>query len=63
MGPPVTRLDPDEALASLTPGSNVGQAFDHLRDRNLDLVARYADDLARPAQTSFPHAAAPPLRG
>jgi hypothetical protein len=28
------RLDPATALASLTPGSNIGQAFDHLRDRN-----------------------------
>lgn len=55
------RLDPDEALASLTPGSNIGQAFDHLRDRNLDLMRRYADDLARPAETSFPHTEAPPL--
>ncbi len=50
------RLDPDEALASLTPGSNVGQAFDHLRDRNLDLIRNHRDDLEAPAKSSFPHA-------
>jgi deaminated glutathione amidase len=49
------RLDPATALASLTPGSNVGQVFDHLADRNLDLVRRYAEDLQAPAKTSFPH--------
>lgn len=56
------RLDPADALASLTPGSNVGQAFDHLRDRNLDLIRNYRDDLERGVETSFPHAAAPPVR-
>jgi predicted amidohydrolase len=50
------RLDPATAMASLTPGSSVPQVFDHLADRNLDLIARYADDLVRPAATSFPHA-------
>jgi predicted amidohydrolase len=49
------RLDPAQALASLTPGSNVGQAFDHLADRNLDLIRRYRDDLERPAASTFPH--------
>jgi predicted amidohydrolase len=49
------RLDPEEALASLTPGSNAGQGFDHLADRNLDLIRRYHDDLERPAASSFPH--------
>jgi len=49
------RLDPERAMRSLTPGSSVGQAFDHLADRNLELVRRYADDLTRPARTSFPH--------
>ncbi len=49
------RLDPATALASLTPGSNVGQAFDHLRDRNLDLIRGHRADLEAPAQTSFPH--------
>lgn len=49
------RLDPSEALASLTPGSNVPQIFDHLRDRNLDLIRNHRDDLEAPAKTSFPH--------
>jgi predicted amidohydrolase len=49
------RLDPDTALSSLTPGSNIGQGFDHLRDRNLDLIRNHRDDLERPAETSFPH--------
>lgn len=48
-------LDPEQALASLTPGSNIRQTFDHVRDRNLDLIRRYREDLERPAQTSFPH--------
>ncbi len=49
------RLDPQEALASLTPGSSIAQGFDHLADRNLDLIRRYSDDLAAPAKTPFPH--------
>jgi deaminated glutathione amidase len=49
------RVDPDEALASLTPGSNIDQAFDHLRDRNLDLIRGHRDDLERAVETSFPH--------
>ncbi|WP_439679373.1 carbon-nitrogen hydrolase family protein [Embleya sp. MST-111070] len=49
------RLDPERALASLTPGSSVPQVFDHLADRNLELIANYADDLVRPAKTTFPH--------
>jgi predicted amidohydrolase len=49
------RLDPADAMASLTPGSNVAQAFDHLADRNLDFLRRYADDLQAPAKTPFPH--------
>ena len=49
------RLDPERAMASLTPGSNIAQSFDHLADRNLDLIRRYADDLQAPAKTSFPH--------
>ncbi|MGC0416089.1 carbon-nitrogen hydrolase family protein [Embleya sp. AB8] len=48
-------LDPERALASLTPGSSVPQVFDHLADRNLTLITNYADDLARPAKTTFPH--------
>jgi predicted amidohydrolase len=49
------RLDPATALASLTPGSNVPQRFDHLADRNLALIERHLDELRRPAQTSFRH--------
>jgi deaminated glutathione amidase len=49
------RLDPASALASLTPGSNVPQRFDHLADRNLALIERHLEDLRRPARTSFPH--------
>lgn len=48
------RLDPATAMASLTPGSSVPQVFDHLADRNLDLLRRHADDLVRPAKTPFP---------
>lgn len=49
------RLDPATAMGSLTPGSNVSHAWDHLEDRNLDVIRRYADDLTAPARTSFPH--------
>jgi predicted amidohydrolase len=51
------RLDPSRAMASLTPGSSVPQVFDHLADRNLDLLRRYADDLVGPGRTPFPHKA------
>lgn len=50
------RLDPAEALASLTPGSSVGQGFDHLRDRNLGLIRGHRDELEREAASSFSHA-------
>jgi predicted amidohydrolase len=50
------RLDPATALRSLTPGSNVPQRFDHLADRNLDLVRNHLADLTAPASTRFPHA-------
>ena len=56
------RLDPGTALGSLTPGSSVPQVFDHLADRNLDLLRRHADDLARPAATGFRHAPPPSRR-
>jgi deaminated glutathione amidase len=49
------RLDPATALASLTPGSNVPQRFDHLADRNLALIEHHLDELRRPAKTPFPH--------
>lgn len=48
-------LDPETALSSLTPGSNISQGFDHLRDRNLDLIRGHREELESPAKTSFPH--------
>jgi predicted amidohydrolase len=51
------RLDPDRAMASLTPGSSVPQSFDHLAERNLTVIRRYAEDLQRPARTGFAHGA------
>jgi predicted amidohydrolase len=56
------RLDPARAMASLTPGSSVPQSFDHLAERNLTLLRRYADDLVAPARTSFPHGTPHALR-
>jgi predicted amidohydrolase len=47
------RLEPASALSSLTPGSSVPQPFDHLADRNLDLIGRHLDHLARPARSRF----------
>jgi predicted amidohydrolase len=47
------RLDPAEAMRSLTPGSSIRQSFDHLADRNLALLRNYAEELAGPARTSF----------
>ena len=49
------RLDPQTALRSLTPGSNIPQRFDHLADRNLDFIRGHLDELAAPAKTPFPH--------
>jgi predicted amidohydrolase len=49
------RLDPADAMYSLTPGSSVPVGFDHLAERNLTLVKRYADVLQSPASTSFPY--------
>jgi predicted amidohydrolase len=48
------RIDPATAMAGLTQGSSIRHGFDHLAERNLDLIARYADDLQAPAETSFP---------
>jgi predicted amidohydrolase len=56
------RLDPERAMASLTPGSSVPQSFDHLAERNLDVISRYADVLQAPGRTSFPHGAPHSLR-
>ena len=38
-------------------GSSVPQVFDHLADRNLDLIRRYRDLLEGPGATSFAHKA------
>jgi predicted amidohydrolase len=46
-------LDPSTAMGALTPGSNIRQPFDHLRDRNLVLCAKYRDDLLRKAESRF----------
>ncbi|MDF9714622.1 carbon-nitrogen hydrolase family protein [Nocardioides sp. ChNu-153] len=54
------RLTPATAMASLTPGSSVPQRWDHLDERNLALLANYAEELAGPARTPFPHAAHEP---
>ena len=48
------RLDPDEALSALTPGSNITQGFDHLRDRNLDLIRNHRAELEGPAEVVLP---------
>lgn len=47
------KLDPETAMSSLTPGSNIGQSFDHLADRNLELLRNYADVLQGEGATSF----------
>ncbi len=47
------RLDPATALATLTPGISVAQSFDHLADRNLELIRRHADALLGPAASPF----------
>jgi len=47
------RLDPDAAMRSLTPGSNIPQRFDHLADRNLALIENHLADLRAPARSSF----------
>ncbi|MGA4670730.1 carbon-nitrogen hydrolase family protein [Propionibacteriaceae bacterium Y1923] len=49
------RLDPEQALGSLTQGSNIGQGFDHLRDRNLELIRTHRAELEGEARTAFPH--------
>ncbi len=49
----VARLDPDDALESLTPGSSVPQGFDHLADRNLALIKNHLDTLSSAGETSF----------
>ena len=46
-------LDPDVAMNSLSPGSSVAQPFDHLNDRNLELLDRYSEVLKAGGSTSF----------
>ncbi len=48
------RLDPQRAMASLTPGSSVPQSFDHLAERNLDVIRRYAELLQSPGEHVVP---------
>ena len=48
------RLDPATAMSSLTPGSSVPQPFDHLADRNLAVIRRHADALARRGELTVP---------
>ncbi len=48
------RLDPEEALSALTPGSNITQGFDHLRDRNLDLIRNHRAELEGPGEDVVP---------
>lgn len=52
------RLDPD-AFRQMSPGSSQPQLFDHLADRNVELYAKYAHELTRPAATSYPHPGLP----
>ena len=49
------RLDPDTAMSSLTPGSSVPQTFDHLADRNMEVIRTNAEALLGEAATSFPY--------
>ena len=47
------RLHPDSALASVAPGCSVTQAFDHLADRNLELIRANVDVLLSRASSPF----------
>jgi predicted amidohydrolase len=47
------RLDPAEAMRTLTPGSDRAQTFDHLALRNLRMLSAYQKDLISEAETSF----------
>ena len=47
------RLDPAKAMQNLTPGSSVSQSFDHLADRNLELLKNYSAVLQGEGATSF----------
>jgi predicted amidohydrolase len=56
------RLDPATAMSSLTPGSSVPQTFDHLAERNLELIRGHVAELTASAATSFPHASPASIR-
>lgn len=45
-------LDPDP-LRTIAPGSSVPQVFDHLEDRNLELIRRHRDLLEGPGRSPF----------
>ena len=47
------RLDPADAMRTLTPGSDRAQTFDHLAERNLRLLDKYQKDLISQAETPF----------
>lgn len=47
------RLTPDTAMSSMTPGSSVPQSFDHLADRNLELIRKNAELLLGEAHSPF----------
>ncbi|HJQ00545.1 MAG TPA: carbon-nitrogen hydrolase family protein [Jatrophihabitans sp.] len=47
------RLTPDTAMSSMTPGSSVPQSFDHLADRNLELIRKNAELLLGEARSPF----------
>jgi predicted amidohydrolase len=57
------RLDPATAMAAMTVGSSVAQGFDHLADRNLDLIAKHLDTLSGPGATTFPYRRSTPPEG
>ncbi|NUR62071.1 MAG: carbon-nitrogen hydrolase family protein [Catenulispora sp.] len=48
------RLDPAEAMRTLTPGSDRAQTFDHLATRNLRMLSAYQKELISEAATAFP---------
>jgi predicted amidohydrolase len=48
------RLDPAQAMRTLTPGSDRAQTFDHLASRNLRMLNAYQKELVSEAATSFP---------
>ena len=48
------RLDPADAMRTLTPGSDRAQTFDHLATRNLRMLSAYQKELISEAATPFP---------